>query len=387
MDYDGSTLSLHQSTEVVSMARDMFASNFRWPVAEAGYGWLFGQLPKEVCIDEPNGRGGWESVWLSADALDEPPWPPGAKWRGEDDPDDDEYWFLADCDRQGGSRYYAPLRETTALFRTFARTPLTRAGIADFANQYGLLGAGVTIDLIDPRRPEPDVEEPRVGDPSEKLGEPFGAWVYQIVSMRRADDLWDAINRRDETKLRQHIHWVRRSDAHSVHYNPDPSVDFNESTPWGQLASTRETPELIRQISTGDVYAPAWLYISRAINEHLPTSVRFEAAWPAERAGLPLQFAPTGLLGAMWLQFALAVAGNKRYRACESCGTWYEVTPLVARKSKMFCSGACRIRHFRKRQEQAWAMKAEGKTANTIAKALETDPETVRGWLKKKKGE
>lgn len=34
----------------------------------------------------------------------------------------------------------------------------------------------------------------------------------------------------------------------------------------------------------------------------------------------------SSLIGAMWLQFALAVDGNRKYRSCPECGEWWDAT-------------------------------------------------------------
>jgi len=97
--------------------------------------------------------------------------------------------------------------------------------------------------------------------------------------------------------------------------------------------------------------------------------------------GFAFKVVPESLLGALWLQFALAVAGNKKYRACGACGQWFEVSPDVARTSRSYCKEACRARAYRARKDRAQAMAAEGKSIKQIAEELGSDEKTVTGWL------
>jgi hypothetical protein len=99
------------------------------------------------------------------------------------------------------------------------------------------------------------------------------------------------------------------------------------------------------------------------------------------RSGRPvLQDFPLSLLGAVWLQFARAVGGNKEYRACASCERWFEVSPETARTNRQFCSEACRSRAYRDRKGRAVELRAEGWSFDRIAGELGSDLDTVKGW-------
>jgi hypothetical protein len=94
---------------------------------------------------------------------------------------------------------------------------------------------------------------------------------------------------------------------------------------------------------------------------------------------LVMQIVPSNLLAAMWLQLAHAIAGNKQYRACRECGNWFEISSeddgLTARRE--FCSDPCKSRDYRRRREQALALKAEGRTLQQIADKNRADPELL----------
>lgn len=52
----------------------------------------------------------------------------------------------------------------------------------------------------------------------------------------------------------------------------------------------------------------------------------------APPAGLRLTFEVSSLIGAMWLQFALAGDGNRAYRSCPECGEWWDATEARRRR-------------------------------------------------------
>ena len=67
---------------------------------------------------------------------------------------------------------------------------------------------------------------------------------------------------------------------------------------------------------------------------------------------LNIHFWPVSLLAAMYLQFALAVRGNKTYKQCAWCGTTFEITPRIARSNRVFCSNACKQAEYRHRNKR-----------------------------------
>jgi hypothetical protein len=82
------------------------------------------------------------------------------------------------------------------------------------------------------------------------------------------------------------------------------------------------------------------------------------------------------------MQFANAVEGGKEYRRCDTCKTWFEAS-AHARAGAKFCRNACRFRAYRIRQAKAREFYAQGVTVSDIATRLNSDDETVKGWLSK----
>jgi hypothetical protein len=97
---------------------------------------------------------------------------------------------------------------------------------------------------------------------------------------------------------------------------------------------------------------------------------------------------PRGLWGAMMIQFAQAVTGEREHRRCPECGKWFvlglgEKKARADRIDRVTCSGACRTRLHRRRKK-ARRLHASGQTAERIAEAVDSDVATVRQWTEGK---
>jgi hypothetical protein len=269
---------------------------------------------------------------------------------------------------------YAPLSDETGLFRIFAGTEPAEDSILSFAGRFGKLGPGAVFPI------EPvSTSDPLVA--CYRIGEPLGTWQFQIRSLQQVVDLWDLVQHGDEHALARHIRWdtapgVGLAVTYLSHPGAQPGGPFEVTRPPAAvvLASERDAPELLERLRHSDVYGPALLYIQRVINQRIAGLVSVRAQWSGQAKRLPLQFVPESLLGAIWLQFALAVDGNRQYRQCEACGRPFEVAPDKARTSRRFCRDSCRVQAHRRRQVEqqgvALRMHAEGKTFKQIAAAL-----------------
>jgi hypothetical protein len=173
----------------------------------------------------------------------------------------------------------------------------------------------------------------------------------------------------------------------------DPAEDFEATADranWTDVArpefNARTDPRLVVE---------AWL--DDTLTEHLNGPGFFEmrfgrAALSTERG---LILAPKHLRALLWFQFARSVMLKQTFtddfRRCKNaeCRQWFALTPKE-RARRVFCSDACKVRHFRIRKETATKLKTQGRTVAQIAKELDTDDSTVKKWLreaKSKKGE
>ena len=209
----------------------------------------------------------------------------------------------------GEVREYSPLRLYSGLFRTFAAMPPMPDAILDFANKHGRLTrepGGDTLDL----------------------------WQRELAAMKRAVDLWDRAEAGNVADLVGRFHWTAQrqdeEDYEALFGESPPVLDWREQHIRAARAQVKDT-----------------------INQHQEGLVSPALLW-RDYTTLDLYFVPSNLLGALWLQFAEAIAGHKKYRKCQECETWFAFDPDKARRDKVFCSNACRNRAWRRRQgEQA----------------------------------
>jgi hypothetical protein len=137
----------------------------------------------------------------------------------------------------------------------------------------------------------------------------------------------------------------------------------------------------------GDIISPARLLIQRWINEKLMKHASPRLLWNTDTGKQVIRIVPKNLLGAMWLQFARAMAGEASYRQCRACGKWITISTEEHghRKHRVFCSAACRQRDHRAKVAEAHRLQGEGWTVRQIARHFDTTTETIKNWLTKEK--
>lgn len=185
----------------------------------------------------------------------------------------------------------------SGLFRTFASTPLTDETIATWFARYGRLGVPAVSG--------------RLSNGRETRGERVDAWHAAQEAFRWPLALWDAL----------------REGQLPASWTGLPAKNqrfFTLETGW-------------RTLNAG---------VSIELDRH---AVRVMLDQVAERSAA-LRIGPATLLGALWLQFALAIDGNREYRSCTTCGRFYELDPAVARTNRLYCTDACRMKAYRDRK-------------------------------------
>jgi hypothetical protein len=295
-------------------------------------------------------------------------------------------------------RRYFPLDQYPALFRTFADTPTTPEGVLQFANRFGMLGGQVAVETD--REPPPATPT----SPQRFVGaEPVVAWLNAILRMRQAVALWDMVSAGDLAGIEQVI--VQNLDG--LHFHPKPEwfltdwrrqkahelrmgmLDFGgaklEAAKPIWFRPNLSSDERFQQLQGSRLVSPARLLITQFVMEWLDAQVWLEDEWFVKEQ-FCLVHRPQSLAGALWLQFAHSLATSRRYRICNECGEWFEIPLRGARISREYCTNACRSKAYRKRQDRARALAAEGKEPREIARELDTTASIVRKWLKTGKG-
>jgi hypothetical protein len=232
-------------------------------------------------------------------------------------------WWLVEGQ---ASDPYQPLRDALALFRTFADiSEHNRDAVADFVREYGSLVVGAQ----------------QLAGTDGRAGEPWALWRREIGAMRRAIELWEA--RPDELakwiRFDDDRCWVDLGDAAAVETiaTPDHHPEL-----WVLLAGRMPKQRRLRRAALFYVQGQA----NDRLKEHTAARLLFDPDSDQER----VHVLPRNLLGALWLQLARAVEGDKEYRRCEECQRWFEVSPEGMRPESKYCGTACRMRAYRRRK-------------------------------------
>ena len=296
------------------------------------------------------------------------------------EPADAKRLFLTDGRPTGaagiGVRQYQPLAASSGLFRTFAETEPTLEGIKSFADRYGPLGADLLVRI--PLYDRPGGEGFLLG-----LGEALRDWTNEILVMRDTIRLWEAARRANVETLSRMIKW--QDDGRAVTYESHPglSLDRLPEPPFYADRTTiaYEGDPILEHLTPGDVIGPALQHVQGVINRRLHGRASPRVLWQPRTGQRSFYLVPHGLIAGLWWQLARAFERDREFRRCIECGTWFEISGASGRSDKLYCSNACRTRVYRKRQAEAARLHAEGRSIEAIARQLESEPATVRGWL------
>jgi hypothetical protein len=276
----------------------------------------------------------------------------GYEWRDAeaDDPDAGRR-FLVLRQVDAAHRRTHPLVDDPTLFKTFAALKPTEAGFTSFANAYGLLGVGTTLQISGP------IER--------ATGEAFTRWRDEWSRLRAAVYVLDAVHARDGDTLEKCVTF----DAHGARVRLDhappgswrrtgvaaPIANAEDIRPWlwefAHRAPTR-TERLAR-------LAGGWLQdvINASIDatrlEDGAAAVPARVLFNAEADRWSLHVVPASLLAALWLQCARVLTDNPTFRQCAHCQRWFEVSQDGRRQLAKYCHGnACKMAAYRQRKAE-----------------------------------
>lgn len=247
-------------------------------------------------------------------------------------------------------RYYNPFYDTDHLHRRFCRIDPTRAGIAEFAGAYGMLGKPFEAQFV-------------TGVRGDTLlmgrGEPYRCWKEAHREMQHAVSLYDAILDSDMGKLRELSFiqdgkrryrfdgWIQQKRIFGPSYSKrsvDNVVRGNLSEDERhRIRSSRLDPRVQDRRPTGDQVYDAWGLLQILINTKLSALSEAKVLWDNDYEQRGIYLVPISLWGAMWLQFAMEVASVGEARRCKHCGNRF-----IAKRAE-YCSDACRQKEYRKR--------------------------------------
>ena len=292
----------------------------------------------------------------------------GREWRlasQADIPARGEEWFLVQSSQETKTSNDPP---GPAVFREFADVRPTRDDVLKFANKHGWLGVGepmipsgvVPTTYTIPKETLKILRQNRHRKLAAtkqlypvRLGERLRTWFKEISTMHRLVRIWEPPFGVEAAK-RKFEHRIRWISDYEVRYEWQDEGDEGTEV----IASTRERPWLLPLVQARDYKKIFRWYLQIAVNERLKEhGVSARMLRHSER--LELSIVPENLIGFLWLQFAKAVDGGKAYRRCEDCGKWFELGGKSSRKDKRFCSGTCKARSHRSKN-QAESLKSRG---------------------------
>jgi hypothetical protein len=246
-------------------------------------------------------------------------------------------------------RDYRPFEEVTGLFLEFADLEPTGTAIEEFANKYGMLegkdNISATADF----------------GPVSLHGEPLELWRQEIEALRKAVDLWHAMLKGREELI---------------------------STLVKQLGDPDKLPMKVGHLQHFDDQDPARAALSaiqRRASYVMRNQVDVDFLFAGNEPRLQLSLKPFSLLGAIWLQFAVAVEERRNFEKCKNCGRPFEISraPSTGKRSDAkFCGTRCRVGSYHMRIDQARRLVKSGVPLLKIAAELGSDVATIRRWIK-----
>ncbi|MCE5314171.1 MAG: hypothetical protein ABFD49_11860 [Armatimonadota bacterium] len=205
--------------------------------------------------------------------------------------------------RPNPSKQYQPLKKP-GLYRRFANLPENPQAIIDFANTYGLLGVSASYPF----------------------NEAVEIWHSEIQKMASAIRLHENI-------LNGNLQEFCAEFA---------EFDNLDSDDWHRFAVEWLTTTINEALSEK---ASPYLMLPQ---------VDRKIVYP-----VGLAFRPNNFLAALWIQFALDVAGMKKRLICRACGNmfWlkYKINKngdrQIQRADSLYCSHKCKMAEYRRRRK------------------------------------
>lgn len=241
------------------------------------------------------------------------------------------------------ARRYAPLRRAGLLeaIDHLAADP-TPEHIRLFANRWGHLGSEESLV------PRSATGGPRtISMDAGHWGQSLNAWHKALMRFGDLRLLWRAVEvlahedswsqqavRRARAHLRDRIAWSPEGACrYSSRY--DAAGAWAEWHEWIYDPLQREADVVAAHLAGQNDYEAARYYVHRKVNAELRGTVS-PAVLPY--LGGAIRFFPVNLMAAVWLRFAMELAGaSGRERECEYCRTPF----LQTRRDRRFCGKAC----------------------------------------------
>lgn len=256
------------------------------------------------------------------------------------------------------------------LFHIFAFTPATPTAVLNFASRYGALGGSCSV--------------PIVHQGGESRGEPLSRWYREMEAMQRAIRVWELVRSKNPDRIRE---WVRveilkLSDANEaaavrVVAPSDADALINPFQSEGEHAASPATE--ILEPSDEQILDAARRWLVFEINARIGSV----ALMVGDAGTGGLRLVPQSLLSGLWLQLALTVAGQRKYRSCKQCGDPILLAPRGSRTNRLYCSDPCKDAAAADRHREAIRLFEEEGLSDpaTIGKRIGSKGTTVAKWI------
>jgi hypothetical protein len=334
---------------------------FAWPVSKSGYEWIDAHVVRDDWTVEKR----VSRVLVPKERRDA-----RDLWKGE---------------------LENPLIDKPALFLQFAGQPADEVSFAKFAESVGPLTTGViavpTGNSAKFPRPPGGINVPELMNeyPQDVVDEWLDKWQAKGAVFGETFEHWDESRRRMRFLMRL---WfaVDGRDPSQI----EPVIKFRQDKHKCELVLGSDESKVMMSFSGSPIYRPGSLLgaaeflLKDGLSTEVGDSVRV-ALPPYHEKHWAFTLEPDSLIGAMWIQFALAVSESKKFIACEVCGEYIQVAPGVANSNRTLCSDACKAKAHRQRRAKALALAAAGMKPRQIAKEVGSKLETVQKWLQDRK--
>jgi len=178
-------------------------------------------------------------------------------------------------------------------------------------------------------------------------------WKEAITEMGSMVALWEAIVSRNTRELKELISFDEQKQAIWFRSSPTPLTrKLGRPVIWSGRRFDVD-PALSARHTPRDLIASA----SYILADFLNRKMKLYGDSPAlfyERDCFRIRVVPINLIGAMWFQFASAVARRPKFGLCVKCGGYFEYRSAENRFGKRagarYCSENCRVRASERRR-------------------------------------
>jgi hypothetical protein len=240
---------------------------------------------------------------------------------------------------------YRPFSEQY-LFRDFARLDPSPEAVLGFANRFGMLGYPVALDFLG--------------------NEPWTLTSSDPPEVFNASNL-------PPVELSGFLGCV-----------VGEPLDNDQPKGWSWTAQIRRVRNFLAQQSVLNKEPERAASLQMSANDALEQTAGPYLTWSPTTRSFHLQLRPRSLIGAVWLQAAMAASVPKTFRQCLVCKTPIEISisQTGTRTDAKFCSNQCKTRDYRERKAKARVLRQKGWSLPRIARKLRSDTQTVRQWVK-----